>query len=62
MVLGNLLIYAAGVPWLMMSVGVDLGRALVLGVLPFLIGDVIKLVLAAGLLPATWKLVGEPDR
>ena len=62
MVLGNLLIYAIGVPWLMMSIGVDFGRALVLGVIPFLIGDAIKLALATGLLPATWKLVGEPDR
>jgi biotin transport system substrate-specific component len=62
MVLGNLLIYAVGVPWLMLSIGVDLGRALVLGVLPFLIGDAIKLALAAGLLPASWRLVDEPDR
>lgn len=61
-VLGNLMIYAVGVPWLMLSIGVDLGRALVLGVLPFLLGDAIKLALAAGLLPATWKLVGEPER
>ena len=56
MMLGNLLIYAIGVPWLMMSIGVDLGRALVLGVIPFLLGDAIKLALATGLLPATWKL------
>jgi biotin transport system substrate-specific component len=62
MVVGNLMIYAVGVPWLMVSIGVDLGRALVLGVLPFLLGDAIKLALAAGLLPATWKLVGDRTR
>ena len=59
MVLGNLLIYAIGVPWLMFSLEVTFGRALMLGAVPFLIGDALKVLLAAGLLPATWKLVGE---
>ncbi len=36
---------------------VSLLQALALGVLPFLIGDAIKIAIAAGLLPATWKLV-----
>jgi biotin transport system substrate-specific component len=62
MVLGNLMIYAIGVPWLMAFVGVGLGQALVLGVVPFLIGDALKVLLAAGVLPATWRLVGESDR
>lgn len=62
MILGNLMIYAVGVPWLMVSTGVDLGRALVLGVLPFLLGDALKMALAAGLLPATWRLVGDREQ
>lgn len=57
MVLGNLAIYAAGVPWLMAFLGVDLGKALLLGVVPFLIGDAIKIALAAGVLPTAWALV-----
>ncbi|GGP44290.1 biotin transporter BioY [Saccharothrix coeruleofusca] len=57
MVLGNLVIYACGVPWLMAAAGVDLGKALQLGVLPFLIGDALKVALAAGLLPSAWALV-----
>ncbi len=57
MVLGNLAIYAVGVPWLMAYAKVSLLQALALGVLPFLIGDAIKIAIAAGLLPATWKLV-----
>jgi biotin transport system substrate-specific component len=60
MVAGNLAIYALGVPWLMGFLGVGLTDALLLGVAPFLLGDAIKLLLAAGLLPATWKLLGEP--
>lgn len=59
MVLGNLAIYAVGVPGLMLFTGMDLGKALVLGVVPFLIGDALKIALASGLLPATWKLVGS---
>lgn len=57
MVLGNLAIYAVGVPWLMAYAGVSLPKALALGVVPFLIGDAIKIVIAAGLLPSAWKLV-----
>jgi biotin transport system substrate-specific component len=57
MVVGNLAIYAVGVPWLMASVGTTLGHALVLGVVPFLVGDAIKILLAALVLPGAWRLV-----
>lgn len=57
MALGNLAIYAVGVPWLMVFAGISFPTAIALGVVPFLIGDAIKIALAAGLLPATWKLV-----
>ena len=59
MVVGNLAIYAVGVPWLMAVAHVDLPAALGLGVVPFLIGDAVKVVVAAGLLPATWRLAGR---
>ncbi|GMA31042.1 biotin transporter BioY [Litorihabitans aurantiacus] len=57
MLLGGAVIYAAGVPWLMAFLGVDLATALGLGVVPFLIGDAIKAVVAALLLPGSWALV-----
>ncbi len=59
MVLGNLLIYAVGVPWLAFSVGADLPAALGMGATPFLLGDGLKIVIAAGLLPAVWRLAGD---
>jgi biotin transport system substrate-specific component len=59
MLLGTLSIYALGVPVLMAMTGLDLSAALLAGVVPFLIGDTIKVLLAAGLLPMTWKLVGS---
>lgn len=57
MAIGNLVVYAVGVPWLMAAASVDLGAALAMGVVPFLIGDAVKIALAAGVLPATWALV-----
>ena len=59
MVIGNLVIYAVGVPWLMAVANLSLPRALALGVVPFLIGDAIKVAAAAGLFPATWRLTGH---
>ncbi len=52
---GMLVIYACGAGWLALLLG--LSKALILGVLPFLVGDALKIVLAALALPAAWKLV-----
>ncbi len=57
MAAGNALIYLVGVPWLAVAMGVGLPRALALGFVPYLIGDVLKAVLAAGLLPGSWRLL-----
>ena len=59
MALGNLAIYAVGVPYLALAIGVDLPQAIALGALPFLVGDGLKILLAAGLLPAAWRLLGR---
>jgi biotin transport system substrate-specific component len=53
---GTIVIYICGVTWLAILLG-GLGKAIVAGVLPFLVGDAIKLVAAALVLPAAWKLV-----
>lgn len=55
MVIGNIAIYAVGVAWLKVSMDLTWSMAIALGVTPFLIGDVIKIALAAGLLPLSWK-------
>jgi biotin transport system substrate-specific component len=59
MVLGNLVIYAVGVPYLALAIGVDLFTAVALGALPFLVGDALKILLAGGLLPAAWRVAGS---
>lgn len=59
MLLGMAVIYAFGVAWLGSVVGWD-KPVLAWGLTPFLLGDALKLALAAGLLPLAWKLVGMP--
>jgi biotin transport system substrate-specific component len=56
MALGNVVIYFFGVYWLSTLIGYE--AALDNGLDPFLLGDTIKMVLAALLLPGTWKLLG----
>ena len=56
MVIGNLVIYALGVGWLTTIVG-SVERAFALGLLPFLLGDALKIALATALLPYAWSLI-----
>jgi biotin transport system substrate-specific component len=56
MVGGNLMIYGFGLVFLMLELNVGLTKGLTLGVTPFLIGDLVKLLLAVGLLPGAWYL------
>ena len=58
MLVGNVLIYVPGLFWLGELYGWD-KPILQWGLTPFLLGDAIKLALAALLLPAAWKLVGR---
>ncbi|MFV0523724.1 MAG: biotin transporter BioY [Acidimicrobiales bacterium] len=55
--LGSLIVYAVGVPWLMASLDVDLATGLELGAYPFILGDTLKALAVALLLPGTWRLV-----
>jgi biotin transport system substrate-specific component len=55
--LGSVIIYALGVSGLMLSLGLTLEQALAAGVIPFIIGDVVKAVMAALALPLAWKLL-----
>lgn len=55
--MGSAVIYAFGSVGLMISLGLSLQQALAAGVIPFLLGDVVKAVLAAAALPLAWKLL-----
>jgi biotin transporter BioY len=57
MVLGNIVIYAFGLLWLLFLPGID--NVLRKGLYPFIIGDLLKIALAAVLLPSGWKLLNS---
>ncbi|MHC0433055.1 biotin transporter BioY [Streptomyces sp. O3] len=59
MALGSLVIYAVGVPYLMLATGNSPGWALEKGLVPYLVGDALKAALAMGALPAAWRLLGR---
>ena len=57
MIFGNLAIYTFGLGWLCHIV--ELKSVLAIGLYPFIVGDLLKIALAAVLLPAGWKLLGK---
>lgn len=61
MVVGSLIIYAVGVPYLAVAADLSLSAALAAGLTPFLIGDALKAALVMGLLPVSWKLIGRQN-
>ncbi len=62
MVLGNLVIYAVGVPVLIAVTGLDVATALRVGALDFVPWDLIKIAAAAAILPLAWRAVGRGER
>lgn len=56
---GSAVIYAFGVVGLMSATGWPLAEAVEKGVVPFLLGDLVKAAAAGLLLPAAWRLLGE---
>lgn len=53
--IGTVTIYIFGVAWLSIIMG-SFAQAIVAGLLPFVFGDLVKLLLAALVLPAAWRL------
>lgn len=53
---GQAVIFAVGVPWLMLSADLSTAAALEAGFYPFILGGIVKALLAALLLPGAWRL------
>jgi len=58
MLVGTVLIYVPGLLWLN-TMAESWSQTFAWGLTPFVLGDAIKLVLAALLVPGVWKLVGS---
>jgi biotin transport system substrate-specific component len=61
MLLGSVAIYAIGLPWLSLATDLSVSDTLYYGLWPFIPGDLLKLLVAAGLLPVGWRLVARRD-
>jgi len=61
MLTGTAVIYTCGVSWLAIKLDIPVAtgetNAIGLGLVPFLIGDAIKLIIAGAAAPAVWRLV-----
>lgn len=53
---GQLVIFAVGVPWLAAAADLSAAQALDAGFFPFVVGGLVKAVVAGALLPAAWRL------
>jgi biotin transport system substrate-specific component len=51
--------FAIGLPWLAAALGLNLLQTLEGGLYPFIVGGVIKALLAAGIIPFAWKLTAR---
>lgn len=57
MICGSLIVYGCGVPWLKIVTGMPLAKAITVGMLPFLIGDALKIAAAVPVVKALRPIV-----
>jgi biotin transport system substrate-specific component len=60
-VAGSVVTFAFGLPWLAFSLGLNLEETLQGGLYPFILGGVIKALLAAGIIRLTWLSINSAD-
>jgi len=56
MLMASLVVYACGLAWLHVALGGTWLHTVQVGLVPFLLGDLIKLGVATALLPAAWRV------
>jgi biotin transport system substrate-specific component len=64
MVCGLAVVFAGGIAWLMIASRPPLGisGALAVGFVPFIIPDLLKLLVAAAVMPGVWRITGSASR
>jgi biotin transport system substrate-specific component len=61
-VAGSVVVFLVGLPWLQVSLGLTWPETLAGGLYPFIVGGIIKAVIAALTLRGAWALVARADR
>lgn len=59
---GTVVTFAIGLPWLAISLGLDLQQTLQGGLYPFFIGGIVKSIIAAGVVTLGWRYIEREDR
>lgn len=59
---GTVVTFAIGLPWLAVTLGLDLQQTLQAGLYPFIVGGAVKTVIAAGVVTFGWRYVEREDR
>lgn len=59
---GTVVTFAFGLPWLAFTLGLNLEQTLSSGLYPFLVGGIVKALLAAGIITASWGFFARDDR
>lgn len=59
---GTVVTFAIGLPWLAFTLGLNVEQVLTGGLYPFIIGGVVKMLIAAGAITLGWKHVEREDR
>lgn len=59
---GTVVIFVLGMAWLAFSMKLSLELTLQYGLYPFIIGGVVKALIAAGLVPLAWRAVDRADQ
>jgi biotin transport system substrate-specific component len=54
---GSAVVFAFGLPWLAVSLGLNLEQTLQGGLYPFIIGGIIKAIIAAAVMSSAWFLI-----
>jgi biotin transport system substrate-specific component len=56
---GTVVTFAFGLPWLAAALGLNLEQTLAAGLYPFIVGGIVKAVLAAGLITLAWNQISK---
>jgi biotin transport system substrate-specific component len=59
---GTVVTFAIGLPWLAVTLGLDLQQTLEAGLFPFIIGGIVKSVIAASVMTLGWRYFEREDR
>ncbi|GAA3745111.1 biotin transporter BioY [Leifsonia bigeumensis] len=59
---GTVVTFAIGLPWLAMALGLNLEQTLAGGLYPFIIGGIVKAIIAAGVVTFGWRYIEREDR